>query len=94
MEASGMARRSKQEYLAVMWDRYQRADRVTRSALLDEVTRMCGYHRKYAIGLLTCRQPPGFAPGASHTGARPTVPRPSACWPGSGSSRASCVRRG
>jgi len=58
MEGSGMARRSKQEYLAVMWARYQRADRVTRSALLDEVTRMCGYHRKYAIGLLTRRQPP------------------------------------
>jgi len=62
MEASGMARRSKQEYLAVMWDRYQRADRVTRSALLDEVTRMCGYHRKYAIGLLTRRQPPRLRP--------------------------------
>lgn len=62
MEASGMARRSKQEYLAVMWDRYQRADRVTRSALLDEVTRMCGYHRKYAIGLLPRRQPPRLRP--------------------------------
>lgn len=62
MEASGMARRSKQEYLAVMWERYQRADRVTRSALLDEVTRMCGYHRKYVIGLLTRRQPPRLRP--------------------------------
>ena len=58
MEAGGMARRSKQEYLAVMWERYQRADRMTRSALLDEVTRMCGYHRKYAIGLLNRRRPP------------------------------------
>ncbi len=58
MEAGGMARRSKQEYLAVMWERYQRADRGTRSALLDEVTRMCGYHRKYAIGLLTRRRSP------------------------------------
>ena len=62
MEAIGMARRSKQEYLAVMWDRYQRADRGTRSALLDEVTRMCGYHRKYANGLLTRRQPPRRRP--------------------------------
>lgn len=62
MAASGMARRSKQEYLAVMWARYQRADRLTRSALLDEVTRMCGYHRKYAIGLLTRRRPPQARP--------------------------------
>jgi hypothetical protein len=53
-----MARRSKYEYLRVMWQRYQRANRVTRSALLDEVTRMCGYHRKYAIGLLSRAAPP------------------------------------
>lgn len=58
MEAGGMARRSKQEYLQVMWQRYQRAGRVERSALLDEVTRVCGYHRKYAIGLLTRRHLP------------------------------------
>src|SRR5579885_1686591 len=58
MEAGGMARRSKYEYLRVMWQRYQRADRVTRSALLDEVTRVCGYHRKYAIGLLSRAVPP------------------------------------
>ena len=37
-----MARRSKQEYLAGMWERDQRADRVTRSTLLDEVPRMGG----------------------------------------------------
>lgn len=53
-----MARRSKQEYLAVMWHRYQRGGRAERSALLDEVTRLCGDHRKYAIGLLNGRQPP------------------------------------
>lgn len=58
MKASGMARRSKQEYLAVMWQRYQRAGRAERSALLDEVVRMCGYHRKYAIGLLNQRDAP------------------------------------
>ena len=58
MEANGMARRSKQEYLAVMWQRYQRAGRAERSALLDEVMRMCGYHRKYAIGLLNRRDAP------------------------------------
>lgn len=58
MEASGMARRSKHEYLRIMWQRYQHAGRAERSALLDEVTRMCGYHRKYAIGVLNRRRPP------------------------------------
>ena len=62
MEAAGMARRSKQEYLAVMWQHYRRAGRAERSALLDEVTRMCGYHRKYVIGLLNRRQPPRSRP--------------------------------
>jgi hypothetical protein len=57
MEASGMARRSKPEYLRIMWQRYQHAERAERSALLDEVTRMCGYHRKYAIGLWNQRHP-------------------------------------
>jgi hypothetical protein len=58
MEGGGMARRSKQEYLGLMWQRYQRAGRAERTALLDEVTRMCGYHRTYAMGLLNRGQPP------------------------------------
>jgi hypothetical protein len=58
MEGGGMAQRSKQEYLGLMWQRYQRAGRAERTALLDEVTRMCGYHRKYAMGVLNRRQPP------------------------------------
>jgi hypothetical protein len=58
MEGGGMAQRSKQEYLGLMWQRYQRAGRAERTALLDEVTRMCGYHRKYALGLLNRQQPP------------------------------------
>ena len=58
MEAGGMAQRSKHEYLRVMWERYQRAGRGQRSALLDEVMRVCGYHRKYAIGLLGRAGPP------------------------------------
>lgn len=58
MEAGGMAQRSKHEYLCVMWERYQRAGRKERSGLLDEVIWMCGYHRKYAIGLLGRSAPP------------------------------------
>lgn len=58
MAAGGMARRSKHEYLRVMWQRYQRAGRRERSALLDEGTRVCRYHRKYAMGLLSRVAPP------------------------------------
>ncbi len=62
MEASGRARRSKEEYVRLLWQRYQHAGRAERSALLDEVTRMCGYHRKYAIGVLNRRRPPQARP--------------------------------
>ena len=58
MEADTMARRSKHEYLRVMWQRYQQANRATRVGLLDEVTRVCQYHRKYAIAVLTQPHPP------------------------------------
>jgi hypothetical protein len=75
MEAGGMAQRSKHEYLRVMWERYQRADRVTRSALLDEVTRVCGYHRKYAIGVLSRAAPPQ-PPVRRVTRRRPTYGEP------------------
>lgn len=61
MEAEPLAQRSKAEYLRVMWQRYQRADRVTRSGLPDEVTRVCGYHRKYAIRLLSQKHLPRLA---------------------------------
>lgn len=73
MEAGGMARRSRHEYLRVMWQRYQRADRVTRSALLDEVTRVCRYHRKYAISLLSPPRPPRPPVRRTHR-RRPTYP--------------------
>lgn len=62
MEAGGMARRSKREYLAVMGHRYQRGSRAERSALLDEVTRVCGYHRKYGIELLNLPKAPQSRP--------------------------------
>ncbi|TKS59782.1 MAG: integrase [Nitrospira sp.] len=71
MEARCMARRSKHEYLRVMWQRYQRAGRRERSALLDEVTRVCRYHRKYAIGLLS-RAAPARPPVRRVARRRPT----------------------
>jgi hypothetical protein len=47
-----MGRRSKNEYLRAIWDRYQRAGRRYKSKILDEFCAVCGYSRKYAIGLL------------------------------------------
>jgi len=52
METNGMARRSKQEYLRTIHARYQQAGRAERTLMLNEFTQVCGYHRKYALGLL------------------------------------------
>ncbi len=49
METAGMARQSRYEYLRVMWQRYQTARGHERSAILDEVVQMCGYHCRYVI---------------------------------------------
>ncbi|NGZ10985.1 MAG: integrase [Nitrospira sp. LK70] len=53
-----MARQSRDEYLRAMWQRDQQATRRERSMILDEVTRVCGYHRKHGIRLLSARTPP------------------------------------
>jgi hypothetical protein len=59
-----MGRKSKQEYLLAIWDRYQRVGREFKSKILDEFCAVCGYARKYAIVLLN-RKPgrPGQRPG-------------------------------
>ena len=46
---NSMSQRTKREYLEVMYERYQHATKAEKHALLDEVCRVCGYHRKYAI---------------------------------------------
>ena len=51
-----MGRKSKQEYLLAIWSRYQRVGRRFKSKILDEFCAVCGYSRKYAIGLLN-REP-------------------------------------
>lgn len=53
-----MGAKSKKEYLLAIWDRYQRVGRRFKSKILDEFCSVCGYARKYAIGLLG-RKPPG-----------------------------------
>ena len=44
---------SKREYLVAIWERYQRVGRRFKSKILDEFCAVCGYTRKYAIGLLS-----------------------------------------
>lgn len=47
-----MGQKSKREYLLAIWARYQRVGRRFKSKILDEFCSVCGYSRKYAIGLL------------------------------------------
>lgn len=44
---------SKREYLAAIMGRYQRAGRRCKQQILDEFCKVCGYHRKHAIRLLS-----------------------------------------
>lgn len=44
-----MSQHSKREYFEIMYARYQHAAKHEKQKLLDEVCRVCGYHRKYAI---------------------------------------------
>lgn len=47
-----MGHKSRKEYLLAIWARYQRVGRRFKSKILDEFCSVCGYSRKYAIGLL------------------------------------------
>src|SRR5438093_11984159 len=51
---TGMGRR---EYLRAIYDRYQRSSLEQKGTILDEFCKVCGYHRKYAIRLLSGRRP-------------------------------------
>jgi len=62
MEAGRMARRSKQEYLRSIRQRYRHARRAEKTGILDEFTKVCGYHRKYAIWLLHRPEAPSPRP--------------------------------
>lgn len=48
-----MGDKSKKEYLLAIWGRYHRVGRRFKSKILDEFCSVCGYARKYAIGLLS-----------------------------------------
>lgn len=54
-----MGRQARWEYLCQMWPRYREAGRKEKSRLLDEVCRVTGYHRKYAVRCLNGPPPDG-----------------------------------
>jgi hypothetical protein len=57
-----LGRQARWEYLCQVWPRYREAGRAEKGRLLDEVCRVTGYHRKYAVRRLNGpppeRQPP------------------------------------
>ena len=48
---------ARDELVAVIADRYSRADRTERVRILDEFTAITGFHRKHAMRLLRADQP-------------------------------------
>lgn len=44
-----MGRQARWEYLCRIWPRYREAGRAEKGGILDEVCRVTGYHRKYAV---------------------------------------------
>ncbi|MFI5305594.1 MAG: integrase [Nitrospiria bacterium] len=48
-----MVMNSKRDYLNAIWQRYQKADKNTKSLILDEFCLNCGHHRKHALRLLS-----------------------------------------
>jgi len=48
-----MSQHAKHEYFAVMYARYRQATAKQKEHLLDELCRVCGYHRKHAIRKLS-----------------------------------------
>ena len=48
-----MSEQSKWEYFQAIYSRYHKADKQEKQHIIDEFCRVCGYHRKYAIGKLS-----------------------------------------
>ncbi len=47
-----MGKKSKFEYWKAIYSRYRKATKSVRIEMLNEFCHICGYNRKYAIGLL------------------------------------------
>src|SRR5512135_2615929 len=48
-QGNAMSRKSKQEYFEVMYERYHQVSTTEKSHLLDEICRVCHWHRKHVI---------------------------------------------
>ena len=57
-----MGRQARWEYLCRIWPEYRKAGRKERGRLLDEVCRVTGYHRKYAVRRLNGAPPENRPP--------------------------------
>lgn len=58
-----MGKRSKWDYFKAIYDRYRRATKQERQAMLDEFCEVCGFNRKYAIRKLGGPRPGKKPPG-------------------------------
>jgi hypothetical protein len=47
---------TRREVTTAVGQRYQAADRIAKKLILDEFTKITGYHRKHAIRVLTARR--------------------------------------
>ncbi len=65
-----MVLRSKQDYLATIRTRYQHGGKKAKSLILDEFCATCGYHRKYAIRMLSKSRPTESRRGGNRPGPR------------------------
>lgn len=84
---NAMSKRSKQEYFQALAERYAGASKTEKTKLLDEVCRLCGYHRKHAIRKLKqAGQPtaPPRRPKRGLTYAVQTISILSAVWEAAG----------
>ncbi len=66
-----MSQRAKWEYFRAIYDRYHKAERRSKHVILSEFCANTGYHRKYAIRLLS-GPPPGKGPVRRTRRRRPT----------------------
>ncbi len=47
-----MSRRSKEEYLSTIIERYLKSDKEQKNKILNEFGKVCKYNRKYALRIL------------------------------------------
>ena len=54
-----MGKQERHAYLEAIRTRYRRAGKAGKSAILNEFCAVCGYHRKYALRLLSAKHKRG-----------------------------------